>query len=336
MKPPLFWLRPPDRPGIWARVLTPLSWIWQAASARRWARGAQADVAVPVICVGNINIGGTGKTPTVIELVSRLSDLGVRPHILSRGYGGRLQGPVQVDAKTHSADDVGDEPILLSAFAPTWVAKDRVAGARLAARAGADVVVMDDGMQNPSLRKALTILVVDAAVGFGNGRILPAGPLRQSVAEGIARADLTLAIGSKEAVRSLRGTWPALSGKSIVRGHIDVLQTGMDWEGLKVIAFAGIGRPAKFFDSLRSVGADIAATHEFGDHARIPLSALMRMEREAQATGAQLVTTEKDAARLPKSFQQKVLTLPVRLVLVDPEPLVTALSGVVRSDLSEC
>jgi tetraacyldisaccharide 4'-kinase len=318
MKPPLFWFR--DQ-SLWALALTPLSWVWRSLSSRRWRKGAHRRLRVPVICVGNINMGGTGKTPTVIALVGQLQAMGKTPHVVSRGYGGEQQGPTAVDLRRHSADDVGDEPLLLAAFAPCWVARDRAAGATAALAAGADVIVLDDGMQNPALVKDLTIMVVDAQTGFGNGRVFPAGPLRQTVADGLARADAVLVIGPPAAQSGFSARWGEQIHKPLLTAQLAPLQTGMDWQGLRALAFAGIGRPEKFFDTLAGLGAEIVATRSFGDHEKLPLAVLQRMEKQATALGAQLVTTEKDAARLPASFQQKVLTLPVRLELEDPKVL---------------
>lgn len=324
MKPPLFWFR---ETRLWPVVLSPLAWIWQAVAARRWRKGAHVRLAVPVICVGNINMGGTGKTPTVISLVGQLQAMGKTPHVVSRGYGGEQRGPTSVDLRRHSADDVGDEPLLLAAFAPCWVARDRAAGAQAAVAAGADVVVLDDGMQNPALAKDLTLMVVDAHTGFGNGHVFPAGPLRQTIANGMACADAILVIGPPRAQLDFTDRWGQQISKPVLAGKLTPLQTGMDWNGLRALAFAGIGRPQKFFDTLAGQGADIVATRSFGDHEKLPVTVLKRMEKQASALGAQLVTTEKDAARLPASFQQKVLTLPVRLALAEPENMTNLLKS---------
>ena len=332
MTPPLFWFRNPNNPGLYPCLLSPLSVLWSFFNRRRWAKGAHAKLTVPVVCIGNINLGGTGKTPTVIEIVTRLIDLGKKPHIITRGYKGSMKGPVLVDLQSHDADQVGDEPLLLAAFAPCWVAKDRLAGANSAIKAGADVLVLDDGMQNPEISKDLTVLVCDAEIGFGNGRVFPAGPLRQPISEGCNNSDLSILLGRSESARHTTEQWPKLREKPVLIGQFIPLETGMDWAGLKVVAFAGIGRPQKFFDTLNDLGATIVAQHEFGDHAKIPLALLQRMKIEADGLGAQLVTTEKDAARLPKSFQQQALTLPVRLAIDDVEPLVTALNDMFNLD----
>ena len=320
MQAPRFWARPPEAPGWQAHLLAPLAWIWRAVTRRRMARPPDVRLSVPVICVGNLTAGGAGKTPTVIALVERLKARGRAVHVVSRGYGGRLVGPVEVDPRRHGADEVGDEPLLIAAFAPVWVARDRAAAGRAAVAAGAEVVVMDDGFQNPGLAKDLSIVVVDAW-GFGNGRVMPAGPLREPVGEGLARAGAVLAIGTDTARERLMEDWPELAGLPLLAGRIAPLATGMDWQGLRALAFAGIGRPEKFFATLEGLGAEVVARHGLPDHAPFAPALLTRLEAEARAKRAQLVTTEKDAVRLPAAFRSKVLVLPVRLELADQSAL---------------
>jgi tetraacyldisaccharide 4'-kinase len=317
MRAPGFWFTPPEQPGILARLLVPLAMVTAAVTARRVARLPQFRADIPVICLGNIAVGGTGKTPAVIALVERLAARGVAAHVLSRGHGGRLVGPVRVDHARHLAADVGDEPLLLSAFAPVWVARDRAAGARAAQAAGAQAIVMDDGFQNPGLARDLSAVVIDAATGFGNGRCLPAGPLREPVSVGLARADLTLSIGPEAAQDAFRAAWGGVLHLPHLTGALHPLMTGMDWQGTRVFAFAGIGRPAKFFDTLRGLGADIARALPLDDHQPLAEPLLQRMAAEATGLGAQLVTTEKDAVRLPPAWRTRVLTLPVRLRIDD-------------------
>lgn len=329
MRPPPFWSASDDHLDWRARLLSPLGAIYAKRTAWRLQKGPRTRVAVPVICVGNINVGGTGKTPTVIAVTERLRDLFHQPHIVSRGYGGSFREVTEVDPTRHRAAQTGDEPLLLSAFARTWIARDRVRAAHAAISAGATAIVLDDGFQDPSLHHDLSVVVVDAETGFGNRRCLPAGPLREPVAHGLARADFVLTVGPEKAQSNFDCTdLPATLPR--IRAELAPLQTGMNWTDTPFIAFAGIARPEKFFATLRSLGATVLRCEDLADHQTLSPALLTRLDTEARSKGAQLVTTEKDAARLPPSFRSKVITLPVRLTLQNPEPLTEALKNLPR------
>ncbi len=324
MRPPAFWYR---RASWQSVLLFPLGALAASATARRVAKDPEVRPGVPVVCVGNINLGGTGKTPTVIALIEALSGQSMAAHVVSRGYGGSLEGPVQVDPAKHTADEVGDEPLLLAAFAPVWIAKDRAAGARAAEAAGAQCIVLDDGFQNPSVAKDLNLVVVDAGVGFGNGRVVPAGPLREWPEMGLARADAVVLIGSDAEQDAFVERWSRqLRDLPVLRARLEPVMTGMDWSAVRAVAFAGIGRPEKFFATLEGLGAKIVARHALDDHQAIPPALLERLRAEARDLGAQLVTTEKDLMRLPPKAQREVMTVMVRLAFADPAGLKALLS----------
>ena len=327
MRAPAFWFTAPDRPALAATLLAPLGQLTAQLTARRLRQPGYIP-KVPVICIGNLHVGGTGKTPTAIALLDRLAARGHLAHVVSRGYGGSLPGPVRVDPARHSAAEVGDEPLLLAAFATVWVARDRAAGVRAAEAAGATAILMDDGFQNPSVKPALSLVTVDAARGFGNGRCLPAGPLREPVDTGLARADLVLSIGTPTDQARFTATWGNAIHLPHLTGHLAPLKMGMDWQGQRVLAFAGIADPARFFATLRAEGAHVLRGEALADHQPLSTALLHRLEAEAQSLNAQLVTTEKDAARLPASFRPKVLTLVVRLEVDDWSALDGALDRI--------
>jgi tetraacyldisaccharide 4'-kinase len=330
MQTPRFWFR---RRSWQASLLAPLGALYARATARRLSRGAlnARSLPVPVICVGNINAGGTGKTPTVIALVQALLARGhSKPIVVSRGYGGQLQGPLTVNPRQHSATEVGDEPLLLAAFCTVIVAKSRREGAEMAVQDGATVILFDDGFQDPSVKKDLSFVVVDAKRGFGNGRCLPAGPLREPPEAGLKRADALITLGCSADQQSFA---PKVQVPRLT-ATLQPLATGMDWQDTRVLAFAGIGHPEKFFASLKALGAILVHSEALADHQPLTPALMARLSKDAKRHNARLVTTEKDAVRLPQSLRQEVLTLPVRLLFDDPEQLTSLLQTLPEADSS--
>jgi tetraacyldisaccharide 4'-kinase len=306
-------LRAPDfwQTDDWrGRVLAPLGWAYGASVAWKAKRAEPYRSRAAVVCVGNISVGGTGKTPVAIEIAQQLRARGRHPVFLSRGYGGRLRGPIAVH-EGNSAADVGDEPLLLVNTAPVVVARDRAEGARLAETLG-DTIVMDDGHQNFALAKDLSLVVVDGESGFGNCRVVPAGPLREPIAQGLARADAVVVTG--DGVVAL-----GRFARPVLRAHL--VQHGMDIAGRRVVAFAGIGRPDKFFHALEQQGATVAASRRFGDHHVYTQAEIARLRSKARSEGAALVTTEKDFVRLTPTERDGILALPVRASFDRPDDL---------------
>lgn len=318
MRAPEFW----RHSGLLPALLSPVSAIWRHRAAARLRRAEPETVSIPVICIGNAVAGGAGKTPVAISVADSLIRQAAKPHFLSRGYGGTTTVPTLVDPAHHTAVDVGDEPLLLVRHAPTWVARDRVAGAQAAVSAGAELLILDDGFQNPSLHKDLSILVVDGGYGFGNRRVMPAGPLREDLDDAIDRADAIAIIGADlhGIEKSTSGGKPVLGARFVPRIEDD------DLSGKTVLAFAGIGRPEKFFETLAGMGCDIVATRSFADHHPYTSDEVMRLVEDAAAAGAVPVTTEKDAVRLPAEARDIVHTLGVTLEWRDQSALDTLLS----------
>ncbi len=294
MREPDFWWR---KPGLAAWLLSPLGLIYGAVAGWRMRRaGWRADI--PVICVGNFTLGGTGKTPAAIAIAKLLAARGATPFFLTRGYGGRLKGPVRVDPRSHRAADVGDEPLLLAQAAPTIVSRDRAAGAAFAQAAGASVIVMDDGLQNPSLHKTLSIAVVDARRGLGNTHVFPAGPLRAPIAPQLAMVQAVLVVGTGSGADPLAALARTRS-LPVLRARLAPAADAVKaLAGRKAFAFAGIGDPEKFYLTLAEAGIDATARQNFADHhpysEEEAASILARCESERLVP----VTTEKDIARL--------------------------------------
>ena len=321
MRAPGFWWNRADRPGWASRALAPAAALWRVGSWVREAGVRPAAAGVPVVCVGNLTVGGAGKTPMVAALMARLAGQGVAVHVVSRGYGGLTRGPFRVAPERHDFRDVGDEPLMLAALGTVWVSRDRAAGVRAAEAEGAALVLLDDGLQNPHVAKDRAILMVDAVQGFGNGRLVPAGPLREPVQRGLVRADLVVLVGPAEARASAPARWPALARARVVGAELRPLETGLAVAGEPVVAFAGIARPEKFFETVRGMGARLVATRAFPDHHAYRPAMLRRLVAEARQAGAMLLTTEKDAVRLPPAFRAEVMTVQVRLEPEDWAPI---------------
>ncbi len=311
MRAPGFWSR--GSGGIVPLLLTPIAALYGAATARRVAKpGWKAPV--PVICCGNATAGGAGKTTVALDIGQRLANRGVAAHFLTRGYGGTLKGPLQVDPDKHDSKAVGDEALLLASIRPTWVAGNREAGGRAAVAAGAQALVMDDGLQNPGLVKDLSLLVVDGNYGFGNGRIIPAGPLREPVAAAAARCRAAVLIGKDEsgAAAQLPPGLPVLRAR-LVPGPGSEL-----FAGQPVLAFCGIANPRKFFNTLQEVGAVVAGRVPYADHYPYDAGDLRDLLAEADRLRATPITTAKDYVRIPPAFRSRVKVLTVRLEWDDP------------------
>lgn len=299
MRAPEFWSR---RDSLLPLLLAPLSALYDIGSQARMALTSPREAPIPIVCVGNAVVGGAGKTPCAMALVARLRALGADAHCVSRGYGGCLTGPTRVDLSSHSSDETGDEPLLLARAAPTWVAKDKYAGARAAAEAGADVVVLDDGLQNPTLKKDLSCLVIDALSGVGNGRVLPAGPLREPLQRALSRVEAAIVLDGTGSGDD--GGWPELLDRinenvPVFRAQLVPTVETLFLTERPVVAFAGLGNPDKFFALLRNMGCDVVETHAFPDHHRFTPDELMHLVERAAAQNARPVTTAKDAVRLP-------------------------------------
>lgn len=323
---PAFWARPP---GLLSELLLPVGAGWDAAARLRQALARPYRPPVPLVCVGNLVAGGAGKTPVTLALAAHLVSRGIAVHIVTRGYGGRLGGPVRVDLARHAAAAVGDEALLHAARAPCWVARDRADGVRAAVAAGAQMVVLDDGFQNPRIAKTLSLLVVDAAYGFGNGRVIPAGPLRESLARGLARAQAVVLLGAE--------TQPRCPESLRIDEALPVLHAalrpvaGKRLAGSRLLAFAGIGRPEKFFASLRALGAELVGTRSFPDHHPFRADEIDQLFRAAERARARLITTAKDVVRVPPPMRATIEVLEVEIRWADPAALVELLRPVVAA-----
>lgn len=320
MRAPEFWTRDDLASRLAVAALAPIGWLYSATVEWKAEHTTPFRPKAKVICVGNLTAGGSGKTPVAIAIARALTERGLRAIFLTRGYGGRIKGPAFVDAAKDCAADAGDEAILLAAAAPTIVSRDRADGARLADNHNADVIIMDDGHQNFSIAKDLSLVVIDAKTGFGNRQILPAGPLRESASQGLSRADAVIMIGAGSCALG-KFNKPLLRARIVPAG-------GHDLQGKRVIAFAGIGRPQKFFDTLATLGADVVDAMSFGDHHSYSASEIVRLRRKAKSANAALITTEKDYVRLTPAERAEIGFLPVRAAFEDHAALAALLDRI--------
>lgn len=328
MRAPHFWsagLDPRSREAapLTRLLLTPFAMLYLWGLRRKLARAMPEAVPVPVICIGNLTTGGAGKTPVTEAIRNRITARGLRAASLSRGHGGRERGPLKVDAAAHTYREVGDEPLLLAATGEAWIGRSRPEAARAMAAAGADVIVMDDGHQNPSLKKDLTFIVIDAGAPFGNGHVLPKGPLRERVPEGLARADAVVLMGEGPVPREVTA-----SGLPVLRARLAPAEAPPPGP---LVAFAGIGRPQKFFDSLAEAGGHVSDAVPFADHHPYSNGDLRFLRSLAHDHGARLVTTTKDHVRLPSEVRQEIHAWPVTAVFEDTAALDAVLAPLFKS-----
>lgn len=322
MRTPEFWYPVHGRSfGSLPWLLAPLAFVFACVGRLRILLSSPYRAPAPVICIGNLTAGGTGKTPVALALAERLTARGVKTHFLTRGHGGALAGPVRVEPARHTAHDVGDESLLLARVAPTWVARNRKAGAITACAAGAELLILDDGHQNPHLVKDLSLLLIDAERGFGNGWVIPSGPLREPVARGLARADAVLIMGNG-------GNFPDF-GKTLLRAHRQ-LSNPDSLRNQRLFAFCGIGAPQQFFDMLRQAGADLAGVQAFPDHHPFTDDEIDQIISSAEKTGATPVTTEKDWVRLSPPMRRKILAVGMEIRFSDEPALARLLETVIH------
>jgi tetraacyldisaccharide 4'-kinase len=330
---PDFWWKPGF--SLFAMLLSPVARIYGRIAGRLMLKRPKYRSRLPVICIGNFVVGGTGKTPFAIELACRLQEDGHRPGFLLRGYGGTAKGPLLVDPDLHDADEVGDEALLLARQGPTVIAADRPSGARLAEQQPIDVLIMDDGFQNPALAKDLSLVLVDCNTGFGNGRCFPAGPLRAPADRQIVQADCLVLVGDGDAAEQavhLAGR----KGLPIVHAHLRP-QFNDALAGSRLFAFAGIGRPQKFFASLKALGHEVRKTRAFPDHHAYSQADIKALLTEAEEAGLRLVTTSKDMVRLETSqgelfhwIASSAAVLDVRMDIDDEDRLAGLIKEMLR------
>lgn len=307
MKTPSFWYQPY---GVFSALLWPISWVYEKSEKALRAFKKPQRFPIPIISVGNIVCGGAGKTPIAISLASLLQKKGIKVHFLTRGYGSNEKGPLEVNALHHTSLDVGDEPLLLSHHAPTWIAKKRPLGVLKIIERGADVIILDDGHQTTSLYKDLSFVVIDQLQKFGNKCVIPAGPLRENLREGLNRADALISIGDEN----------ISSSQPLFRAR--VLSETLSLPTQRAVAFCGLGFPQKFYKTLTNLGIELIAQETFPDHYRYKETDLIRLHQLAKDQQAVLITTRKDFVRIPPSWQKNLHVLDIKIQFEDEERII--------------
>ena len=325
---PKFWLKPKSNHLFLYYLLSPATLIWRILIKLDIIFSVPWKSSVPIICIGNVTIGGNGKTPTAMKIRSLLGSLGYKPHILSRGYKGNFKGPHLVKPMTDSFLDVGDEPLMMSFYGPTWIAKDRRSGIKAAVLSGADIIILDDGLQNPSIIKDFSILVIETSVAFGNGCLIPSGPLREPISSALGKANLLIIIGEKNEQTNFERKFSHLKLPNSVGAKLKPRKNNLSLKNKTVIGFSGIGHPEKFLITLKNSGASVLSFKTFSNHKPFKIAALKKLISEAKLNRALLVTTEKDFVKIPKDLQSNFEALTVDLELSNKKLVLEKLTEV--------
>ncbi len=329
LKAPKFWFSEKKLALFFANILFPLSVIWKFFSTRRIMNGKYEEFTIPIICVGNINIGGSGKTPTTIALAKIFLENKTKVHIISKGYKGIIKGPKKV-TETDDAYHVGDEPVLMSKFAPVWVAKNRKNAIIAAIEDGAELLILDDGFQDPSIKKTFSIITVDAEIAFGNRKILPSGPLREPISAALSRADVLLVIGRKHQRERFIKSIKVPKELNVFGAEMQVVKSGIYLDKARFVAVAGIAHPEKFFNSIQKFGGKITKKFSLPDHENYTPRLLRKLKKASLNNNAQLITTEKDFVRIPKNERHNFIFLPIKLKFSEELELINSIKSVMN------
>ncbi len=325
---PKFWLNSKSNPSLLTYILYPISIIWLVLGKLHQKCTPSKKCPIPIICVGNITIGGNGKTPTALKLRSLLQNLGYKPHILSHGYLANLKGPHLVNPKKDSFISVGDEALMMAFYGPTWIARNRYSGIKAAVASGANVIIMDDGFQNSTIKKDFSLLIIETSIGFGNGYAIPAGPLREQISSGFKKADFTVTIGDRTDQYNFRKDNSFINKIPNLQGRLVAQCDKFDLKKQNVIGFAGISHPMKFKNTLEKLGANIIKFKAFTNHKPFKNKDLTDLVNAAEKQKALLITTEKDFVRIPKYLRRKIHVLRVELELQNQDFLLKKIMAI--------